>query len=70
VHFFLEGIARVAHNAVQSAQRLVSLFKNDSMRLHMLGGAYGNVNELTISTLGPLLRHQVPSEVGQLRLLL
>jgi Fic family protein len=37
VDFFLEGVEQVAHNAVQTAQRLVALFKNDTLRLHTLG---------------------------------
>ncbi|WP_299428139.1 Fic family protein [uncultured Meiothermus sp.] len=37
VDFFLEGVEQTANNAVQTAQRLVGLFKEDSTRIQTLG---------------------------------
>jgi len=37
VDFFLEGVEQTANNAVQTAQRLVRLFKEDSSRIQNLG---------------------------------
>lgn len=37
VDFFLEGVEQTAHNAVQTAQRLVALFKEDSSQIQTLG---------------------------------
>lgn len=37
VDFFLEGVAQTAHNAVQTAQRLVALLGNDLRQLQQVG---------------------------------
>ena len=37
--FFLEGVERTASNAVETARRLVELFKEDEARVHSLGRA-------------------------------
>ncbi len=37
VDFFLEGVEQTANNAVQTAQRLVELFKQDSTQIQSLG---------------------------------
>ncbi len=43
VDFFLEGVELTAINAVQTARRLVELFKNDEARIQGLGRSAGNV---------------------------
>ena len=37
VDFFLEGVAKTAQNAVQTAQRLVALFKEDTQKIQTVG---------------------------------
>jgi Fic family protein len=37
VDFFLEGVEQTAHNAVQTAQRLVGIFQEDGQRITALG---------------------------------
>ncbi len=40
--FFLEGVNRTAHNAVETAQRLVALFQEDARKLHACGRVAGS----------------------------
>jgi Fic family protein len=44
--FFLEGVEDTASNAVQTAQRLVALFKEDTARVQSLGRAASSVLRL------------------------
>jgi Fic family protein len=37
VDFFLEGVVKTAQNAVQTAQRLVALFKEDTQKIQTVG---------------------------------
>jgi len=37
VDFFLEGVVKTAQNAVQTAQRLVALFKEDTQKIQTIG---------------------------------
>jgi Fic family protein len=37
IEFFLEGVVSTAQNAVETAQRLVALFKHDSERVQAMG---------------------------------
>jgi len=42
VDFFLEGVEQTAHSAVETAQRLVALFRNDSQRIEQSGRGAAN----------------------------
>ena len=46
VDFFLEGVAQTAQGAVQTAQRLVELFQQDSQRIQTIGRGAANAQRV------------------------
>lgn len=49
VDFFLEGVEQTAHGAVQTAQRLVALFEQDSQRIQQSGRGAANAQRLLLA---------------------